>query len=140
MSKKILLYILFGILFSVNVAYGEECLRYEPEKVRFKGTIVRKTFPGPPEYESVEQGDKPETVWILNLLKPVCVLADEDDDLNETEKDVRAIHLVLDDKQYKKYRHLVSKKVVAIGTLYSSYTGHHRTSVLMRVISIDKIR
>ncbi len=138
MSKNIFLAILLGIVFSVNFAYGQECLRYEPEKVRLKGTIVRKTFPGPPEYESIEQGDAPETFWILNLLKPVCVVADEEDDMNETEKDVRAIHLVLDDKQYKKYRHLVSKKVVATGTLYHSHTIHHRTKVLMEVIRIDK--
>ncbi len=38
-----------------------QCLSYEPNIVTLSGTLVRKTFPGPPNYESVKKGDKPES-------------------------------------------------------------------------------
>ena len=50
-----------------------ECLSYEPSVVTLSGTLVRKTFPGPPNYDSVKKGDKPETVWFLDLREDVCV-------------------------------------------------------------------
>jgi hypothetical protein len=48
-----------------------DCLSYEPSVVRLTGTIVRETFPGAPNYASVEQGDKPEVYWFLNLSRPI---------------------------------------------------------------------
>lgn len=141
MSKSIVLVLLSVLLLFASGAYSEECLHYDPEEVEISGVIAMKTFPGPPEYESIEEGDKPETVWILNLLSPICVLADEEDELiNVTEKDIRAIHLVLDGKQYKKYGHLVSKKVIATGKLYHSHTGHHHTDVLMIVLGLKEVQ
>ena len=38
-----------------------ECLKYEPEIVEVAGVLETKTFPGPPNYESIEAGDRPET-------------------------------------------------------------------------------
>jgi hypothetical protein len=52
------------------------CVSYEPSHVTLQGTLVRKTFPGPPNYESVKNGDKPQTSWILELQENICV--DED--------------------------------------------------------------
>jgi len=33
--------------------------------VKLKGKIIRHTFPGVPNYESIEDGDAPETRWVL---------------------------------------------------------------------------
>ncbi len=43
---------------SVYVAAQGDCLSYEPTEVRLTGTISRKTFPGPPNYQSIRKGDK----------------------------------------------------------------------------------
>lgn len=34
-----------------------------------KGRIIQHTFPGVPNYESIEQGDAPETRWVLIVLQ-----------------------------------------------------------------------
>src|SRR5579862_2439275 len=33
--------------------------------VKLKGKIIQHTFPGVPNYESIEDGDAPETRWVL---------------------------------------------------------------------------
>ncbi|MBI5344504.1 MAG: DUF4431 domain-containing protein [Deltaproteobacteria bacterium] len=137
--RQILLMLVFIAYFLVftGEAKSGECLSYGPMKVKLAGTIVRKTFPGPPNYDSIEKGDEPETYWILKLTKPVCVKGKHDDELNsETEKGIKNIHLVLDSGKYARYKHLVSKIVIAEGMLFHAHTGHHRTKVLMEVDSI----
>jgi hypothetical protein len=117
-------------------AKSEGCLSYEPAQVTLNGTIVEKIFPGPPEFESIEKGDRPDTHWILKLSEPVCVNGDPKDEINsETETNIKAIQLIVqeDDNQYK---HLLSRKVVVTGTLFHAHTGYHRTRVLMEVISL----
>lgn len=121
-------------------AKSEECLSYEPAIVRLTGAIVERTFPGPPNYESIKKGDAPEMALILELNRPVCVKGDPDDEVNsETEKNVKSMHLVIHDGKYTYYRRLLSKQVVANGTLFHAHTGHHRTKVLMEVIGIKTI-
>lgn len=135
-----LIFVFVFLVACVGEVKSEECLSYEPAKVALTGTIMRKTFPGPPNYESIENGDEPETYWILKLKKPVCVKGNPDDELNsETEKNVKNIHLVIDGEKYARYRHLVSKNVVAQGTLFHAHTAHHRTKVLLMIISIKPV-
>ena len=63
-----------------------------------RGTLERKTFPGPPQYESIAAGDEPETVWLLKLDAPVCVSADPNDPsgINAAASSVGAVQLILD--------------------------------------------
>jgi hypothetical protein len=39
----------------------------------FEGKLTHKVFPGPPNYEDVRKGDKPEPSYILQLPKRTCV-------------------------------------------------------------------
>lgn len=109
------------------------CLPYEPVPVELRGVLSRQTFPGPPNYESVEAGDRPETYWILTLDRPVCVEGTAGDDTNVPEKGVRRVQLVLTEGQYSACGSLIGKKVTVSGTLFHAITGHHHTSVLMSV-------
>lgn|SRR5215471_10907545 len=111
------------------------CLSYEPAAVTLTGTLTRKTFPGPPNYESVRKGDRPETYWLLDLSQPHCVDADAvQPDLNPAQKNIRTIQLVfLDHSIYKTQANLVGKRVVVTGTLFGEHTGHHHTPVLLTV-------
>lgn len=112
------------------------CLSYEPKVVKANGTVVKETFPGRPNYESIKNGDKPEVYWILKLVKPICVTGTEGNDINTSETGITEMQLVLNDKQYKKYKKMVGQKVVVTGTLFHSHTVHHKTNILITVKSM----
>jgi hypothetical protein len=129
-----------SLLFLSQNGEAADCLRYEPAAARLTGTIIRKTFPGSPNYESVRLGDRSETVWLLVLPKSICIDRDKDDpDLNVAQKDVGQLQLVfLDPTLYQKYAGLVGKRALATGTLYGAHTGHHHTPVLLTVRSLEQ--
>ena len=115
-------------------ARQQPCLRYE-SVVRLRGTIRRESFPGRPNYESVRRGDEPETVWLLQLARPLCVGGGE---VDEAETNVREVQLVLTPVQYRRWRTLVGARAVAAGRLFHSSTGHHHTRVLLNVSELEK--
>ena len=115
------------------------CVSYERAVVRLTGRIIIKVFPGPPNYASVEEGDKPEPAWILHLTKPICIKADKDDEFNVAEDKVSDIHLVLDGNQFRQLRPLMRKGAVTLtGTLFHAFNAHHHANVLMRVRGIKR--
>jgi hypothetical protein len=130
-------------LISMNSAMGQstpqsQCLSYEPIVVTLSGTLVRKTFPGPPNYESVKKGDRPETSWFLDLPESVCVNESKTEpDLNPQQSGIREIQLVVKPEQYQQHKGLVGRKVLATGTLFGEHTGHHHTPVLLTVRTLD---
>ena len=124
---------------AVRAGSPGDCLTYEKATVQLTGRIVIKTFPGPPNYESIEQGDEPEKPWILRLSKPICMKADSDDEFNVAEARVSDIHLVLYPEQYRKLRTIMRKGPVTVrGTLFHSFNAHHHARVLMRVTGIKE--
>lgn len=131
--------LLLLLLVTSVYASAQDCLSYEPAEVELTGTISKRTFPGPPNYQSIRRGDRAETIWILRLNKPVCVTGNTDD-INTPERRVTDLQLVLDEKQYAQLRPLVGRRirVVVAGTLFHSHTAHHRTSVLLTVKSLKK--
>jgi hypothetical protein len=132
------------VLISTNPAMGwstpqSQCLSYEPVVVTINGTLVRKTLPGPPNYESVKKGDKPETSWFLELPESVCVNESKTEpDLNTEQSGIHEIQLVLQPEQYQQHKGMVRRKVLATGTLFTEHTGHHHTPVLLTVRTLDE--
>lgn len=116
------------------------CFSYEPSVVQLSGNVIRKTFPGPPNYESIERGDKPEVLWLLVLSHPICMQEDiKEPSLNPAQKDIRKIQLVFRDAAaYETHKKLVGKGVVAKGTLFGAHTGHHHTPLLLTVRTLTK--
>ena len=141
-NLRLILPALLIALFCTAVSAGMpgDCLSYEKVSVQLTGRIVIKTFPGPPNYESIEEGDKPERTWILHLSKPICMKADEDFEFNVAESRVSDIHLSLDADQFRQLRTIMGKGAVTLtGTLFHRFNAHHHTAVLMRVISIKGV-
>ena len=116
---------------------AQTCVKYEPETVSLTGTIKQHTFAGPPNYESVAKGDQAERVWVLHLARPLCVSASGD---REEEKNFSDVQLVFTDaeKDYRRYRSVLNRRVIANGTLFHAQTGHHHTKVLLTVDRITK--
>jgi len=115
------------------------CYDYEPVEVKLTGTIISRTFPGPPNYESIREGDEPETYWLLRMPKAVCVNSREPGDIYEAKTNIHRIQLVFSSEAaYKTYGRLLGKRVRATGTLYARFTGHHKTPVLLTVTSLAR--
>ena len=135
--------IAFVLLTGANSSLGQTasksaCLSYGPAIVTLSGTLVRKTFPGPPNYESVSKGDKPETALLLDLSKSVCVNEDKaEPDLNPKQTGVGQVQLVLQVRQYAHHKLLIGRRVIATGTLFGEHTGHHHTPILLTVRTLE---
>ena len=113
-----------------------DCLEYE-RPVQLTGNLIRKTFPGPPNFESVKQGDTPEVAWILHLDKPVCVKARPGDDFDVAISRLQDLQLVLgNDHDYQRSRKFLARKVIVTGVLFGAHTGHHHTPALLDVKDI----
>lgn len=105
--------------------------------MRLPGVLLRETYPGRPNYESIKKGDEAETIWVLRLKKRICV-SSSFDAINVSEKNQKKIQLVLEPAQYKRYRKLLWQKVIVTGTLLHMHTGHHHKRVLLTTLRIQK--
>ena len=146
MWRRLLSVLMLALVSITNVAAlaqsksSEGCLSYEPTVVSLKGKLVRKTFPGPPEYESIRKGDRKETYWFIELERPVCVNEDpEQPDINAAYDDIPEIQLAVDPAQYLRYKALVGREVLASGTLLGEFNGHHHTAVFLMLKDIQKL-
>ena len=143
-TKRALVLLLLVLLITTSVVSGgsRDCLSYSPDEVKLTGKIRIRTFPGPPNYESVRRGDMPEVTWILHLNQPVCVKRGQDNEFDVSERNVRDVQMALDQEQYTKWRKFARSRarVVVTGTLFHAHTGHHHTEVLIDVSSIERER
>ena len=106
------------------------CFRPEIETVTLAGQLERKTFPGRPNFESLESGDEAETGLYLILPKPICSVGDSTSDARS---DVTLVQLILDDEGYSALRPHLSTMVRLRGKLIVSHTGHHHAPLLLDV-------
>lgn len=119
----------------------KKCLDYGPQiKVQLEGQLYEKSFPGPPNYTDIKNGDKEETFWFIKTPKGFCV-NDKGDDwagklVNQT--DVQLIMRVELIDWYETKKFFLGQKVIVTGTLFPQMSGHHRTEVLITVESLEK--
>lgn len=107
------------------------CLPYGPTKVEIMGRLERRTFPGPPNFESVDSGDRPETGFYLSLATPFCTVGDENDPSTTPQDDVQLVQIVLNDQGYALLSPKLGQVVRIRGRLFSAHTGHHHAPVLL---------
>lgn len=111
------------------------CLAYEPDTVTISGTLVRRTYPGPPNYESLERGDKPETHFYLVPVTSLCTRSGAEPDINPRKSDIKLVQLVVDSAGHTQLRPYLDTLVTLRGTLFSAITGHHHAPLLLRVLN-----
>lgn len=112
----------------VTAAENSGCLPDDRE-VSLTGFLSRETYPGRPNYTSIERGDEPETGHYLRLSKVVCV---EGFSL-ETEKSypvegIKKLQLVVVNPQHWaaiKKLHNKKARVIVTGKPFIGMTGHY---------------
>ncbi len=113
---------------------------YEGQLATFTGFVWRETFPGPPDYESVET-DARETYWMLVLPTPITLIASSpENDTSFPIRDITILQMILNETQYLENRHLVLSDASVSGRLFHSHTGHHHGDALIEVCSIESHR
>ena len=120
---------------------GPLCLTYEPAPVTLRGRLETHTFAGPPNFESIRNGDKRVDLPVLVLARPVCINGDSASELNtERESGVREIQLRIplgSDSLATLVRHLQGLPVLVTGTLSHAVAGGEYTKV---IFTVSKLR
>lgn len=115
-----------------------DCLEYELGEVSLSGTLVKRTFAGPPNYESIALGDAAEHVLLLVLLSPVCIEGDPGAEANSSAfQGIREIQLVLDESIPAE---LLGRTISVRGRLFEAISGHHHTRILLTVAELHAAR
>ena len=93
---NILLLLFYFMPFSV---YSNQIMYYQPTPVTLSGSIITLTFPGPPNYESIKQGDKPEKGAYLILSSPIDIQLlkgqTNNNVIDEPQKNVKLLQLIV---------------------------------------------
>ncbi|MDW2981171.1 MAG: DUF4431 domain-containing protein [Rhodanobacter sp.] len=107
------------------------CLSYPPAISVITGTLVRLTFPGRPNFESVGAGDEPETGFYLQLKSPICTIGELGSSVSEPRQNVTLVQLILQQRQYEQLSPELGQSVTLEGKLLSAFTGHHHAPLLL---------
>ena len=112
--------------------------------VTLQGILQLKLYPGPPNYESVENGDYPEYCWVLQMdsksfeiasqtpvLEPALSLMDIMSVSNWSE-----VQLMFETNMRKFCESHINKKVIAQGYLSHAILAHDHAPFLMTIQSI----
>lgn len=122
---------------SVPEPASETTYFFEPNISTLEGTLVTKTFYGPPGYGENPDTDTKETAYILELNKDISVLAQAKDAINTSQSGIKEIQIVpADEKKHEELQAYVDKTIRVQGTLFSAHTGHHHSDILL---TLDKI-
>ncbi|BBP82675.1 hypothetical protein PHLH8_23170 [Pseudomonas sp. Pc102] len=115
-----------------TLALATPCQEFEPATARLEGKLERQTHPGPPNFESIENGDEARTGFYLVLAEPACVKGNDYETDMGAEQDVRLVQLVLDEAGYKKLEPHLGQQVTLAGHLFSAETAFHYAPLLMQ--------
>lgn len=142
-------FFLFCFLFLpiLSFAHNRRVVTYAPSVFELTGTLDLQTFPGPPNYDSIKDGDDIERGFYLKLDRPIDVSVQglhPDVDNEKSERNVKIMQLAInaeDDKLWAQFRNIGRGRHVKIkGTLFHRFTGHHHSRILLDVQSIQKFK
>lgn len=134
---KLLLLIIFYLISQSSIVKNQ-LVYFEPKSVKLNGMIKMLTFPGPPNYESIKNGDADETGPYLILSNPIDIKLVPRVQIgnDEPEKNVKLIQLVVHhDNDWKKIKE--GNYVDVTGTLFHALTGHHHARILLWINKIN---
>lgn len=113
----------------------------EGQATTLYGKVRDEVFPGPPNYESINNGDKPLFYWILYVNEPISLVGRSPEDNQLYEKGTSCMfQLVLTEEIYDNRLDILGKYVKADGEIFLGHTGYHNTKALLEVNSIRVIK
>lgn len=102
--------------------------------VTMVGKLTVQLFAGPPNYESIADGDAEERAFILELPRSICFTDAEFADGSER---FDRVHVSADDAALVAVlRAGVGRTVVVSGEAFGAHTGHHRAPMVLFAKSI----
>jgi len=112
----------------------------EGQLVRLRGMVWREMFPGPPNYESIDDGDQAQPYWILNTNRKIEIFGKS----MENGKPYSAgsssrFQLMLEPSFYSNREYTVFSDVWVEGTVMIGHAGHHKTKALIDVQKLEPI-
>ncbi len=140
-TKRCVAAVLFVGAFALPAVGQQSCIDVKASTtIELKGTLTYKLFAGPPNYEDVRRGDRPEPSYILRLRNPICVVGDDFIDQSRPIDRVQIFpsYAKRDDKKLiAELRRLVGKLVVVQGNApFGAHTGHHHAPLLLPIANI----
>ena len=111
-------------------AEDESCLSYSPSVVTLTGKITTHMEYGAPNYGQDPAHDEKLWYWYLDLDKPICMRAGNDDSYNSADADLRRLQILYKDFPRERARWL-KHHVSITGELLRRDAGRHFTRVLM---------
>jgi hypothetical protein len=110
----------------------------DQSQLTFTGLLTQAVFPGPPNYESIESGDKAETAYLLDLPEPICVSGDE---FVSSDKKISTIHVYPSNQQTDgELAKLTDGNVHIVGfEAFGSHTGHHHAPLVVKIKSLKPL-
>lgn len=113
-------------------ASSNSVYHYEPAKSELAGVVQTEEHYGPPNYGENPETDRIEKIYVLILVSPISVVTNDDVFNAASFDNVSRIQLA---SRNVKLPPLTGKTVHLTGGLFTGYTGHHYTDVLMMVES-----
>ena len=111
---------------------ADSCYHYKPASVSLTGRLVQRTLPGPPNYQSIARGDRPQVVDLLILEAPMCTIADYKDSPNtDAFQGQDTVQVRKTESTWRDVRRLTGSRVVVTGTLSEWALGPDRTPVVI---------
>ena len=109
--------------------------------VVLKGQLILRLFPGPPEYTSIEKGDRADYCWMLHVNEEFFKIATTTS-VSEPSTDLQSImewsnhneiYLSLEDNMIDFCCDHESQEITVNGYLFHAHTAHHYSPILMNV-------
>lgn len=108
----------------------------ENQHITLQGKLVQHTYPGPPNFESIEEGDEALTYDFLLLNEPLeCNITSADEQVPE-------VQLIFIDKTKVTYADIapsLDKEVIVTGETQYLQSGWHFTSVLLLLDDVKEV-
>lgn len=111
------------------------------QAVTLYGKVREEVFPGPPNYESINEGDRPQFYWILYTNEPISLLGRSIENNELYENGLSCMfQLSISSEIYDKHLDILGKYVKAEGEIFFGHTGHHKTKALLKVNTISALK
>lgn len=104
----------------------------------FSGKLTTVVAPGPPNYESIERGDRRIEAYILELSlpAPLCVENDADGYITP-DVPVSRVHVYSINPDILLRRYLDSNVTIVSNHIFGSHTGYHQAPLVAEVHQIQ---